>query len=352
MEELEKLIEAVKFTYKNTTAIRFISDIHGNIFWKGGRGVNEKTGILFPSGPPMNNLEDKYSVVTINDVIHFVRGTVLSYDNNGAILWTVFSLNNVLNELGVTDCYADICRLVSESKHRVECILFENEEAIARDPRRRNSASIISQNHSCYSLLKQYECLDALFAAIFKREVNNTTLNLATVIEKIADECNIRLKKISCNISVYSKTVAPDSALIKGNRFYLHLTLMAFINRLLACCKFESHIIRLTFDGCRLIITFTFERDMCNYIDQINGDFSLYCAKMYIKRLGGSVGESDNKMYITLPQYIPRAFHSSDSEFDYNKERFKYLTDMFLFDICEEDAGLNRKGRSTKYTRN
>lgn len=349
MSEIEELINAVKIAYRNTAAVQFLSDENGKVLWKGGRGITENTHIFFLDELPCGNLEDKYSVAEIDGRLCCVRGIVLSHEEKGAILWSVFSMNNVINEIGVTDSYDEVCRVLSDSKRNVERILLENEEAVARDPRRRNSSSVINQNNACYSLLKRIECFDTLFTVIYKREVNNTTLNIVDVMNEIAEECNAYFGDKSCNISVCSKTVDRDSALIKGNKFYLHLCLMAFVNRLLSCCRSASHTIRISFDGHRFAVVFTFERDMCSYIDQLGSDFSVYCAKMYIRRLGGSVGERDNQLYITFPQYIPRAFHSSQSEFEYDRGRFRYLTDMFLFNIHGEDEEPNKKDRVVHY---
>lgn len=349
MKEIEELINAVKIAYKNTLTLQFVSDENGKILWQGGKGISENTHIAFPDNLPMSSMEEKYAVAVIDGKPCCVRGMLLSGDGKGAILWTAFSMSNIVNELGVTDSYDEVCRMISDSKHNVERILLENEESVARDPRRRNSSPIINQNNSCFSLLKQLECLDTLFTVIYKREVNNTTLNIIDVLNEIAEECNLRLEKKNYNISITSRTVDHDSALIKGNRFYLHVSLMAFINRLLSCSKSTIHDIKLTFDGHRFIIAFTFERDMYSYADQIGGDFSVYCAKMYIRRLGGSVGERDNTLFITLPQYIPRAFHSSEAEFVYDKSRFRYLTDIFLFNVQSEDGNTNKKNRVVNY---
>lgn len=349
MSKIEALIESIKVIYRNTTTTRFLADGYGMILWKSGRDIDENTEIYFPDGPPESGTEEQYSSVIIDGKPCCVRGTVLSYEDRGAVLWTVFSMKNIIGELGVTKSYDEMCHLVFDAKCNVERILLENEESIARDPRRRNSAPILNQNRACFSLLKQIESFDTLLTVIYKREVNNTTLNIVEILDEIAGECNEALKNKSYNIDVYSKTVDLYSALIKGNKYYFHLTLMAFVNKLLSCSKSRSHTIRLTFDGHRFIIAFTFEHDMCDYIDSLNGDFSLYCAKMYIRRLGGSVSEKDNQLFITLPRYVPKAFHSPDSEFSYDKSRFRYLTSMFLYNIGDTQENTNNKNRTVYY---
>lgn len=351
MSKIEEIINAVKLTYKNTTATRFISDEHGNVFWMGGREISDKTSILFPEGPPMNRLEEKYSTVLIDNKPCCVRGTVLSYDGDGIILWTVYSMKNILNELGSTDNYVEFCYITSDVKRNVERILYENEESIARDPRRRNSIPIINQNKACFSLLRQVESLNALFTVIFKRNINNTTINIIDFLDEMAKSCTKELKEKAYNIVVNSETLDHDGALIKANHFYLQLTLMTLIDKLLSCSRMKDHAINITFDGYRFVISLAFEHDMCQYIDQIYSDFPVYCAKMYIRHIGGSVSEKDNRLIVTLPQYLPTAFHSSGIELQYEEVRYKYLMEMFLYDILYKDKGTDNMDKSIRYLR-
>jgi hypothetical protein len=115
MKEIEELINAVKIAYKNTLTLQFVSDENGKILWQGGKGISENTHIAFPDNLPMSSMEEKYAVAVIDGKPCCVRGMLLSGDGKGAILWTAFSMSNIVNELGEPcshdyDIDTNICR--------------------------------------------------------------------------------------------------------------------------------------------------------------------------------------------------------------------------------------------------
>lgn len=333
---MKELVNAVQKLYEKSTKIRFLSDANGNIMWKVGKGIDDESNIIFPDGVPYNKDEEKYSTVTINGESYSVSGSVLSTEKKGAILWTVHSISEVLNELGSTDTYNDTCYIISEAKKSVESILLENEKVTATGRRRSTSPHIIKQNNECYSLLRQIESFQELTTVIYKRAVNNSTINIVELMKEVVDESNKHLLPLSISITFTPNCVDVNGAIIKANRYYLFLCLMTIIRKLVLITNIKNHIISVTSGREKYIISFTFEHDMSHYTDSIGSDFSMYCAKMYVKYLGGSFEEQGNNLIITLPAHTVTSFHSKRAEYNYKPELYDRLVKIYLSDIKNE----------------
>ena len=330
---MNDLIKAIQKAYENSTRIRFVSDENGNILWKGGKGIDDETIIIFPDGVPYDKNEEKYATVLINRESHAVSGSVLSTEKKGVILWTTHSLTEVLNELGSTDTYVETCYMISDAKRNIESILSQNEKDVAEDD---HNVRIHTQNKACYSMLRQLESFQELTTVIYKRSVNNTTINIVDLMKEIVEECNSQLDPVISHLSLMYKEVDYNNATIKANKYYLFLCLMSVIKKLLECSRNHAHTLRIKFDGSNFIIIFPFDHDMTHYIDAINGDFSMYCAKMYINYLGGKVLERDNQLLIKIPFYKVNAFHSTRAEYNYKPNQYKKLAKIFLYGLKDE----------------
>ncbi len=333
---MDGLIKAVQKLYENSTRIRFLSDENGNILWKSGKNIDDETTIIFPNGVPYNKDEEKYSNVLINGQKVAVSGSVLSTEKKGAILWTAHSLTEVLKELGATNTYVETCYMISDAKRNVESILMCNEETIAKNPRKRNDASITSQNKACYNLLKQIESYQELTTVIYNRAVNNTTINIIDLMKEIVEESNALLNSSTAKFRVTHKGVDYHNATIKANKYYLFFSIMSIIKILLDCSRNQLHTLLIKFNGEAFTISFPFDNDMSHYIDALNGDFSFYCAKLYINYLGGTITENNNQLLVTIPFYKVTEFHSTRAEYNYKPDQYKRIAKIFLYGHKDE----------------
>ncbi|MBE6879579.1 MAG: hypothetical protein E7490_01920 [Ruminococcaceae bacterium] len=333
---MDGLVKALQKLYETNTRIRFLSDENGNILWKNGKNIDDETTIIFPDGVPYNKDEEKYSSVLINGQKVAVSGSVLSTEKKGAILWTALSLTEVLKELGSTNTYIETCYMISDAKRNVENILMHNEEAVAKNPRKRNNASIIDQNKSCYNLLKQIESYQELTTVIYNRAVNNTTINIVDLMKEAVDESNALLGSSTSKFSLSYKGVDYYNATIKANKYYLFFCIMSIIKILLDCCRSQMHTLLIKFNGETFTVIFPFDNDMSHYIDALNGDFSFYCAKMYISYLGGKVTENNNQLLVSIPFYKVTEFHSTRAGYNYKPDQHKKIAKIFLYGYEDE----------------
>ncbi len=333
---MDELVKALQKLYESSTKIRFLSDENGNILWKSGKDIYDETTIIFPNGVPYNKDEEKYSSVLINNREVAVSGSVLSTEKKGAILWTVHSVTEVLRELGTTDTYIETCYMISDAKRNIENILMHNEEAIAKNPRKRNNVAIVDQNKSCYNLLKQIESYQELTTVIYNRAVNNTTINIIDLMKEIIEESNALLSSSTGKFSLMHKGVDYYNATIKANKYYLFFSIMSIIRILLDCCRNQLHTLLVKFNGEVFTISFPFDNDMSHYIDALNGDFSFYCAKMYINYLGGTITENNNQLLVSIPFYKVTEFHSTRAEYNYKPDQYKKIAKIFLYGYKNE----------------
>lgn len=333
---MDALIKAVQKLYENSTKIRFMSDENGNILWKSGNGIDEKTSIIFPNGVPYNKDEEKYDTVLINGQEYAVSGSVLSTQNKGAILWSVLSLTEVLKELGSTDTYTETCYMISEAKRNVESILKQNEDITTDNQEICDNERIRRQNKACYSLMRQIECFQELTTVIYKRSVNNTTINLVDFMKEVVEESNLMLNSPSTSLLLTHKGIDYNNAVIKANKYYLFLCMMTIIRKLLECSTDQIRTIRIKREGEHFTIIFPFDHDMTHYIDKLNSDISMFCTKMYIGYLGGSIKEHNNQMHVNIPIHKVTAFHSTRAEYNYKPGQYKKLATFFLSDCNDE----------------
>lgn len=293
------VIRRIEALYKNSSKLRILSDIHGNILWSSKENVN----IAFPDGIGSDISDGMLTTITADGKICCAEGSVIEYTDNKYLLWTADSMTEILMKFGHTDTYTDTSFMLACAKSNINDILKYSDNIMnSKSKEMRDEAA--KQELRCYDMLRQIESLSGLFAVINQKATKAYTLNVNEEIASVIKECNRLLSDLSVVINA-EFSAGTETAYISGGKHLLYVMLLSVIKKAIDCSDREYFSVIVKCDSKNVYITVPFVIQEDYYSSVISDDFEIYCSSLYAKYLGGELeqsAENDTGMIkITLP---------------------------------------------------
>lgn len=279
---MDKIFDALETLYGGSGIPFFLTDEYGNVHW---RNSACGTAIIFPKGINDTSLTDK---VSIDGKIFAAQASKLSSRGKTLILWRVNTLTDILMQLGSTDTYPDICYMLAQAKNDIE-----------------KAEKNCLNKKALNNLLRNIEVLTELSNVIYGKTQSAPAVYFLEQLKLIAEEANRVLGDIPVLFKVDAdQSITEDVPVNTGQRMF-YVCIFSILKAMVRCSDKYLFNLKVGKNANYVTLYCSFSLKNDTHSGMISDDFEMYCAKLYIRHIGGIMRYTVNNDIANINLSIP-----------------------------------------------